>query len=1515
MRVIAILCCFVAASSGSIFEDGTEYHFETETSAVVGTMDHIPHSSGFSYKYMTQMQIHGNSIKVKLSDFKLSQFNGKHEGGEYPFDHTNFIATNRDVPPFEVKLDSHGLFSSLKVSPKLTIFQRNMIKGWVQKLQLNMDKINHHEHGFHSQEQSIFGDCDTLYTVNDHKIVKSVTHTKDCKNRVHVLIDDWRGHRCDIEDPDHPESRENPNGLYSASNTIYVVDKKGDHFHPKAIIGSSSVVAQFYESQGISFVAHSNSSSILKSSGAISQEITVVGVDLDSLHYEFEDSEYTWKSERDLKAREGYLATGQFFEDDMPTISKYVKEKLAKTHDIMNKMSTEASTIEKAHMYGINSIYPAMLAMDYSALKQLSEELHSDKSAEGVYRYNLFNELLGSLGTSASAILVRDMIAENKFDNFRDAVRTLTAVPFHIRHPSKQLLKEFETLYSYEGHQFIKDTIPIVLGHLARVTCERAGVMHSPASEECFHSVVDGYADKTIEKIMGSSDHTEQIKLLGMLFNLRFGNVAEKLKPLIYGETEIKCGHLRTLAVQAAAFGAINSGKGAEYLLPIFVETENDHELRLTALSYLMDAHPTSTHFNTIVAVLYREKDYEVINYAFTLFEKYASNINPCKKSVSVLAKYFLKYLKQYSHFETDYGLGVSKTYSRQFQQPKYGYGGEYSYWVIGSHRSTLPLSVAMCMDSTMFGGYTANGMCVQLRIEGLSKALIRKFKTISPDIWKSEELKNILMGDMHIKERPDQPINVEVLLFVKNSVVAFRQYDEDSIKEGGSLKEIFDELQGLGDTYSMNHQRAMRFGSLLYQQPLEIGAPVAYMNSFTGVFDIQATVKKGNARGLMFRDVKYTMNIFGQGSRIMMVQNLQTKNAYSVSQDRIYGSHFPRNFVIGVNPLKKEFKLSVERPPYEDPLMIMMHSQTNVVTRSQSINNKQDISANCAECKTITPISYGPDAAKTRVIVDKECDNTGSYIHGEYFDCEMESNRGKVLYHLWRAMTPYHKNPKTIGNGIRMGIRQIRAYFVFFPRAEKCGAMLRWSQSKQNPVKEIEISLRFNTSPNGERLYFRGRKWALTGIVKAKGEPQDRVYKIILGHEFTPGYIENRLKFRMQRVAVPGLLSDYSICFNMENKYPDFGEEFMTYDKSTQLKMSGNARLQYGAAADCDSTPGEMKLSFEHETTEEAREAMKHTWYYEKCMEQKQHPEWASRGDRLPFTEACHMTTWDATTARKYTWKMNFVKMTDRMNAIVSQFQSVMKTGLLPYWDIDPEIIPATSADPHMNIEATLKNHDKNVDIYMETSQGGQHFNDIPLSLNWRPMLRNLKFTSNTRRLMQYKIIHGCTATIDHVYTLDNVTYPYTPTSCWTLASGHCSPHPTYAVFVKKSAGSHLDAKIYLGGHSIEFQASGPKKINVLINGQAIEVGEKEHVHEQDGQEIFKVLKWGSSYNVYSFLKIWVVYDGHAVSLIPAPSVTGQHCGLCGNFNRNQYDEFESKDAHQLKTSEELVEDYKWKC
>ena len=55
-------------------------------------------------------------------------------------------------------------------------------------------------------------------------------------------------------------------------------------------------------------------------------------------------------------------------------------------------------------------------------MKSTAEELLADKSEAGVQKSNMFNEFLGNAGTTAAALVVRDLIMENKFENDRDSI-------------------------------------------------------------------------------------------------------------------------------------------------------------------------------------------------------------------------------------------------------------------------------------------------------------------------------------------------------------------------------------------------------------------------------------------------------------------------------------------------------------------------------------------------------------------------------------------------------------------------------------------------------------------------------------------------------------------------------------------------------------------------------------------------------------------------------------------------------------------------------------------------------------------------------------------------------------------------------------------------------------------------------------------------------------------------------------------------------------------------------------
>ena len=884
---------------------------------------------------------------------------------------------------------------------------------------------------------------------------------KDCRNRKFRTVDDWRGHRCDI-DYSNPTRIEGTDGLFSHSTTSYFVEKDGGNFVVKGMQTNGGVVAQFFETEGVSHFSWVNITSTLVDQKSSSGDISGSGENIDNLGYEFEDSSYKWNADRDLKAREPFFSSGEYFSDDQGETKAALKRGLEAQKQILHTLDNTPEAIQKAHQYGINTLFPAIYALNYDSLKGLAEELLADKSEDGVMKSNLYLELLGGAGTTASAIAIRDLVLENKFDNDRDAARTLSAVPFHIRRPNTQLVQEFEKLLTFTGtgsERFVEMAIPLAFGHLVRITCTRSGDL--AAMKECFGSFASKYVSKFWNDYKSATTREDKAEALAVLMNIRYGGISEKLKPLIYGEMEGETTEMMSNAVWVAGWDAVMSGKGIGYFMPIFADKSAHHEVRLSAVTMIFYSRPSSTDISTILAVLKTEKDYEVVNYVFTLMEKFANSINPCDEKTAETAKYFLKYLKQYSQYETDWGFGVSKTYQRQFHKAKFGYSGTTSFYSIGSHKSTTPLSIGMGISTNLFHSYDNNMLGIHLRVEGLAKGLIRKFKTMDPSVWKTADLEAILSQEMNIRERPEQPVRVSVMIMLKGAVVFNRLYDEHSTEQDGKIGQFVESLTGLDDTYSINHQRAFQVGSLLYEQPTDLGVPMAYINGLTTMIDIKATVKRGILRGLIYRNVDYDAHLFTQGVNIMMVLNPARKVSYGIVQDRIYHAHFPRKLVLGLNPSRKELKISIERPAYNDPMLLMMHSQTVVVARGNNIaGTVKDLKQNCPTCESRVVVSKGADAAHKRVFIDKDNEKLGYNVHGEYFDCELDVGRGNTLGRAFYAFTPYNKNPKTLWTSLTMGMRQVRAFFIYFPKAEKCGAMFRWSQSLNNPVKVKKKSL-----------------------------------------------------------------------------------------------------------------------------------------------------------------------------------------------------------------------------------------------------------------------------------------------------------------------------------------------------------------------------------------------------------------------------------------------------------------------
>ena len=348
-------------------------------------------------------------------------------------------------------------------------------------------------------------------------------------------------------------------------------------------------------------------------------------------------------------------------------------------------------------------------------------------------------------------------------------------------------MSEYESLLNLNTDcEYVTRAAPLVFAHLVRQTCELAKEDDNSHKEgiRCFRDIGNKWAKKFWGKYQSASDRNMRDVYMGALSNLRFGGQAKILQPLIEGKTGAS-DEDRVYALWAAWADNMVHGKLMDVYFPLFANPANHHEVRIHALMALLYKTPSTTDMARVIGVLRVEKDYEVVNFAKAHIEKMAHSIDPCHKDSAKVAGFFLKYLKQLDKYDVDWGFGVSKTYTRQFVKKEYGSAGNVNFITVGSHDSTTPISIGMSISTTLHNNYKANSMFISFRIEGLAKALVRKFKTMDPTTWKLDDLSKILKTEMNIRERPDQPVRAGYFVMLKDTIAFQGSFDDQDAGQG----------------------------------------------------------------------------------------------------------------------------------------------------------------------------------------------------------------------------------------------------------------------------------------------------------------------------------------------------------------------------------------------------------------------------------------------------------------------------------------------------------------------------------------------------------------------------------------------------------------------------------------------------------------------------------------------------------------------------------------------------------
>lgn len=384
----------------------------------------------------------------------------------------------------------------------------------------------------------------------------------------------------------------------------------------------------------------------------------------------------------------------------------------------------------------------------------------------------------------------------------------LSVIPFSVKNPSLSLLEQFSKIHpKYSSY----DTTHFALAHLVEKTC--ANSEYGESIDEC-DNISNGWAKMYFHKLEAARSKKEKMLAIGFLANLKSVFVTNLLEPVAKGDmTQPSECHLQAAAIRASFWGSVKSQTTNELFLPIFLNVTNCREARIAALDQLLIPNNIDvTTLSLIARQMFTEKDIQILNYVYTLFDKYSVSRDSCtgKEKVKRVG-HFLKYMKKLGLHRADYGFHVSQTHRHAYYDRRDARGDGYEVWLIGGGDSFIPAEIRIRLDSYLSRSYKINCLEIKLRMQGLPEALLELFYKRNEDIRDKKSLEDILKRyGILLKQRPS--VEIEIAIKVKDVLVFQKLLTKDifSNPRKDTLTEFASRLQ------NSNGQKNLHWFSLL---------------------------------------------------------------------------------------------------------------------------------------------------------------------------------------------------------------------------------------------------------------------------------------------------------------------------------------------------------------------------------------------------------------------------------------------------------------------------------------------------------------------------------------------------------------------------------------------------------------------------------------------------------------------------------------------------------------------------
>ncbi|XP_064625366.1 vitellogenin-like [Lineus longissimus] len=987
-------------------------------------------------------------------------------------------------------------------------------------------------------------------------------------------------------------------------------------------------------------------------------------------------------------------------------------------------------------------------------------------------------------------------------------------------------------------------------------------------------------------------------------------------------------------------------------LLPMYTNPEERTELRVACCKIIIDTKPSPAILEMIAQLLLRETNLHVASFAYSHLKAISESTLPSLRKLAADIKMALRIAKPITP-----GAHYPKYLHLPIYNDRLRFGAALDLSYVPTQKSILPQSGVVRLN-TLVLGYDINVFEAGLYTEGL-QTLVEKFlgphgslrasksafDVLKPRVKRSDkESIDSIKTKLNVKPREPESPKGSVYIKLFGSELRFftlgRDFITDIMKAGVvSIKDIETELRN-GKAVNIHKTVILEDGILkvptMLGLPLTLNLTAAAHVHVRGQVNVTVTpslfqakrpgqtpteaIAGINVTPKVIVNVIATMGIHTPFIRTGALLKVLLHTAAPVSAKYVMDITNSKSQIIVDNYQQEQKVVSiVSEPVCVVKYLPNLQTQSNWVIKEQPIKNA--IQPTIEDTIVLGKDTLGQAELHVKYMVPRMA---GPIRSG---DSNLLTVTGK------KAVTITARPPTERANQI---IIEMSYKNNSKPVAEKPRGSLLWSlfgEGSEETPSDLPSAPGFKPVTSQVKLTNPTEHQVL---VTVKGA-QDRYVKTQLLYQVNEQSLIHNWDLQLIRSAIPNYdTKPYKICVNQLLTFPRLPESFTSPIALAQAKIETQTKIMHGE--ECHE---EKKMEIKVASTKSSEQML-----IEQESIIRQWPEFAQcskdSSSQLKYTPACVALMERLSQLRSMEFEVAYKPETIQSwlrNYLHDYLNYVLRFDyLLPQVILENREIATRAANGTLKLKigvshvkpwlmkpapmSPLNTRLEEVELYsllnvsLVTPSMARNITaqlPFPMSISarsWWPM-----------RAMQYLFNNHlpaiCRLNGNKVRTFDKVQYDIPPVACDTLVAADCSPDARFLVTIATTPNSAMKTlKIFIERQRLRIVPSG-NSMRVEVNGVTKQISPEPLIIRQVPSDtsspiILKIFLDGSFVKVHAPLSLVDVhFTGLEAIVNTSPFYFGKTCGLCGDFNGEQTNEFKTPTKSVLQKPAHMAVSY----